>query len=312
MSIALLRTKLYIPSVRADVVPRRHLIRRLSDGLRHPVVLISASAGSGKTTLLSEWHASSEGNHVPLGWLSLDEDDNDFVRFMVYFAGALETIKADAGADSLALLQSTQTPNPKTVLTPLINSLSSVPTDFAVVLDDYHWITTPLIHDAMTFLLEHLPPQMHLIIAGRSDPPLPLAGLRARGQLFELRAADLRFTPGEAALLLRQTLHLDLSEDELSALEARTEGWIAGLQLAALAMRGREDIASFIAAFTGSHRYILDYLAEEVLRRQPVPIQAFLLETAILERLSARLCQARQVFLDHLMRLQHGFVGKSR
>src|SRR5262249_4973397 len=157
---------------------------------------------------------------VPLGWLSLDEDDNDFARFMMYFVGALEAVKADAGDDAVALLQSTQTPSPKSLLIPLIHSLSRIPNDFVIVLDDYHLISTPLIHEAMTFLLEHLPPPMHVIMAGRSDPALPLARLRARGQLFELRADDLRFTPGEAAQFLQQTLNLDLAESEVNALEA--------------------------------------------------------------------------------------------
>jgi LuxR family maltose regulon positive regulatory protein len=292
LSVTLLRTKLYIPPVRVDLVPRPHLVQRINDGLRYPAMLISASAGFGKTTLLSEWHTSSEGSGVALGWLSLDEDDNDFVRFMLYLIGALETLKANVGDDALALLQSTQTPGPKMVLTPLINALSRITSDLAVVLDDYHCITSSSIHEAVTFLLEHLPPQVHIIIACRADPPLPLARLRARGLLFELRADDLRLTPDEAAMFLRQTFGLALSEQEISALEARTEGWIAGLQLAALAMRGQHDIAGFVAAFTGSNRYILDYLAEEVLRREPAHTQDFLLETAVLERLSGPLCRA--------------------
>ena len=189
-------------------------------------------------------------------------------------------------------LQSPQPPPTESILTALLNEITAIPDHFVLVLDDYHVIDAKPVDEALTFLLEHLPPQMHLVIATREDPPLPLARLRARGQLTELRAADLRFTPAEAAEFLNQVMGLNLSAEDIAALESRTEGWIAGLQLAALSMQGRSDIASFIRAFTGSHRFVLDYLVEEVLQHQPEHIRSFLLQTAILDRLCAPLCNA--------------------
>jgi len=291
-----LATKLYVPPLRLNVVPRPRLIERLNEGLPvgRKLTLISASAGFGKTTLISEWVADC-GQREPkvrTAWLSLDEGDNDPIRFLAYLVAALQTIEASIGKGVSGALQSPQPPPIQTILTALLNELSAIPDTLILVLDDYHVIEAKPIDDALTFLLEHLTPQMHLVIATREDPHLPLARLRARGELAELRAADLRFTPAEAAEFLNQVMGLNLSEGDIAALENRTEGWIAGLQLAALSMQGRSDTASFIQAFTGSHRFVLDYLVEEVLQRQPERVRNFLLHTAILDRLSGPLCDA--------------------
>ena len=292
MSAPILATKLYIPPPRSKIVLRPRLIERLNEGLSsgRKLTLISASAGFGKTTLVSEWVAGCER---PVAWLSLDEGDNDPTRFLTYLVAALQTIaRANIGAGVLGVLQSPQPPPTESILTALLNEITTIPDNFILVLDDYHIIDSKPVDNALTFLLEHLPPQMHLVIATREDPPLPLARLRARGQLTELRAADLRFTPAEAAEFLNQMMGLNLSAENIAALEARTEGWIAGLQLAALSMQGRSDAASFIKSFTGSHHFILDYLVEEVLQRQPEHVRNFLLQTAILDRLSSPLCDA--------------------
>ncbi len=282
---------MYIPPPRAKIVLRPRLIERLNEGLPSgcKLTLISASAGFGKTTLVSEWIAGCER---PVAWLSLDEGDNDPTRFLTYLVAALQTIAANIGAGVLAVLQSPQPPSTESILTALLNEITTIPDNFILVLDDYHVIDSKPVDQALAFLLEHLPPQMHLVIATREDPHLPLARLRARGQLTELRAADLRFTPAEAAEFLNRVMGLSLSEEDIAELETRTEGWIAGLQLAALSMQGRSDAASFIQAFTGSHRFVLDYLVEEVLQRQPEGIHSFLLKTAILDRLSGSLCDA--------------------
>ena len=253
------------------------------------LTLTSASAGFGKTTLVSEWIA---GCGKPVAWLSLDEGDNDPVRFISYLIAALQTIKAGIGEGLLTALHASQhqPPQVEVVLTTLLNEISVNPDHFIFVLDDYHVIDSKLVDEALAFLVERLPPQMHLVIATREDPSLPLAKLRVRGQLTELRATDLQFTPAEATEFLNRAMGLNLSDDDVAALESRTEGWIAGLQLAALSMQGREDSASFIQAFTGSHRFVLDYLAEEVLQRQSEPIRNFLLRTSILDRFCASLC----------------------
>lgn len=289
----ILATKLYIPPPRPKIILRPRLIERLNQGLssgRTPsVTLISAPAGFGKTTLVSEWIASCER---PVAWLSLDEGDSDVARFLVYLISALQTIAANIGTGILNALQSPQPPPTESILTVLINEITTLPHDFIFVLDDYHIINAQSVDQALTFLLNHLPPQMHLVIATREDPNLPLARLRARGQLTELRAADLRFTPSEAADFLQQAMGLHLSAENVAALEARTEGWIAGLQLAAISMQGHPDISNFIQSFTGSHHFVLDYLLEEVLQQQPEKIQTFLLRTSILERLCGPLCDA--------------------
>ncbi|NIQ89362.1 MAG: LuxR family transcriptional regulator, partial [Deltaproteobacteria bacterium] len=224
--------------------------------------------------------------HAQVAWLSLDEGDNDPTRFLAYFVAALQTIEANIGKGTLSALQSPQPPPTEAILTSLINEIAALPDRIILVLDDYHLIEAQPIHDALTFLLEHLPPQMHLVIATREDPHLPLARLRARGQLTELRATDLRFTSSEAAEFLNQIMGLDLSAEDVDALETRTEGWIAGLQLAAISMQGRKDVTGFIQSFTGSHHFVLDYLVEEVLEQQSESVQTFLLQTAILDRLT--------------------------
>ena len=271
------------------MVLRPRLIERLNEGLHRKLTLISAPAGFGKTTLVSEWVAGCER---PVAWLSLDEGDNDPTRFLTYLVAALQTIAANIGEGVLGVLQSPQPPPTESILTALLNEITTIPDNFILVLDDYHVIDAKPVDHALTFLLEHLPPQMHLVIATREDPHLPLARLRARGQLTELRAADLRFTPSEAAEFLNQVMGLNLSAEDIAALETRTEGWIAGLQLAALSMQGHQDAASFIKSFTGSHHFVLDYLVEEVLQQQSESIQTFLLRTSILDRLCGPLCDA--------------------
>src|SRR5512141_952323 len=289
MFTPILATKLYIPPPRTKIVLRPRLIEHLNEGLHRKLTLICAAAGFGKTTLVSEWIASCGR---PVAWLSLDEGDNDPTRFLTYLVAALQMITVNIGAGVLGVLQSPQPPPTESILTALLNEITTIPDNFIFVLDDCHVIDSKPVDNALTFLIDHLPPQMHLVIATREDPPLPLARLRVRNQLIELRAADLRFTPAEAAEFLNQTMGLDLSAEDIAALETRTEGWIAGLQLAALSMQGRSDTAGFIQAFTGSHRFVLDYLAGEVLERQPEGVRNFLLQTAILDRLCGSLCDA--------------------
>ena len=289
MPTPILATKLYVPPPRPKAVLRPRLVERLNEGLHGKLALISAPAGFGKTTLVSEWLADCGR---PVAWLSLDDGDNDPARFLTYLIAALQTIAASIGAGALAALQSPQPPSSDALLTTLLNDIAAVPDPFILVLDDYHALDSKPVDQAIAFLVEHQPPQMHLVIATREDPPLPLARLRARGQLTELRAADLRFTSAEAAGFLNQAMGLNLRDADIAALEARTEGWIAGLQLAALSMQGRSDTAGFIQAFTGSHRFVLDYLVEEVLRQQPDNVQMFLLRTSILDRLCGPLCDA--------------------
>jgi len=253
------------------------------------LTLIAAPAGFGKTTLLSDWIPQSE--HC-VTWLSLDEDDNDPTRFWVYVVAALQKLRANLCEGASDLLQSSQPPPITSILSTLINEISTFPENFSIVLDDYHLIKTQPIHEALTFLLDHLPSQMHIILTTRADPPLPIARLRARNQLTELRADNLRFTSDEAAVFLNEVMELRLSARDIAALESRTEGWIAGLQLAALSMQGHNDVSGFIHAFSGSHRHVLTYLAEEVLERCPEGTLNFLLQTSILDRLCGPLCDA--------------------
>ena len=316
--VPLLRTKLYIPPFRHEQVRRPCLLERLDAGLRRRLTLVSAPAGFGKTTLVSEWIGSKEADlrsvgvgsrgdgayalptpysllHTPsFAWLSLDESDNDPTRFLIYLIAAVQTVEPNIGKGVLGALESPQPPPVEVVLTVLINETAALPNRMILVLDDYHLIEAQPIHDALTFLLRHLPPPLsgglHLVVITREDPPLPLARLRARGQLTELRATDLRFTFSEAAEFLNQVMGLDLSAEDVAALETRTEGWIAGLQLAALSMQGRKDVTGFIQSFTGSHHFVLDYLVEEVLEQQSESVQDFLLQTAILDRLTGSLC----------------------
>ena len=289
MSTPILATKLYIPPPRPRIVLRSRLVERLNAGLvtDHKLSLISAPAGFGKTTLVSEWIADCGR---PVAWLSLDEGDSNLIRFLVYLATTLQTIAKNFGTGTLALLNSQEPPSTESLLTNLLNEIATIPNNFILVLDDYHSVDAQAVDDALAFLLEHQPPQMHLVIATREDPHLPLARLRVRGQLTELRAADLRFTPTEAAEFLNQVMGLNLSADDVAALDTRTEGWIAGLQLAALSMQGHQDTASFIKSFTGSHHFVLDYLIQEVLQQQPATIQDFLLRTSILDRMCGALC----------------------
>lgn len=306
MSTPILATKLYVPPHRTKTVLRPRLIERLNEGLTscRKLTLISAPAGFGKSTLVSEWVAALSTSALPLGeglgvrvaWLSLDEGDNDPTRFLTCLIVALQTIAANIGKGMLGVLQDPQPPSIESMLTTLLNEIATLPNSFILVLDDYHTLDAKSIDDALAFLLEHLPPQMHLVIATREDPHLPLARLRARDQLTELRAADLRFTSAEAAEFLNQMMGLDLSAGDIAALETRTEGWIAGLQLAAISMQGHQDTPSFIKSFTGSHHFVLDYLVEEVLQRQKPSLQTFLLRTSILDRMCGPLCDA--VLLD--------------
>ncbi len=293
MSTPILATKLYIPRPRPNGVSRPRLLERLNEGLHRKLTLISAPAGFGKTTLVSEW---VEGIERPVAWLSLDEGENDLTRFLTYLVAALQTIAVTIGEGVLSALHSPQPPPTETILTALLNDLTTISDQFILVLDDYHLLGSQPVDQALTYLVEHLPPQMHLVIATREDPPLPLARLRARGHLTEVRAADLRFTPSEAATFLNQVMGLHLSAEDIAALERRAEGWIAGLQLAALSMQGQQDATGFIRSFTGSHHFVLDYLLEEVLGQQPEHIQTFLLRTSILDRLCGPLCDA--VMLD--------------
>ncbi len=291
MASPLLQTKFHIPRRRRGAVDRPRLNDRLSRGAESALTLVSAPAGFGKTTLLAEWLAVASSGGRSAGWLSLDQRDNDPVLFWTYLISALKTAAPGVGEGALSLLQSPQAPI-EAVLATLLNDLAALAHDVVLVLDDFHLVDGPEVRDGIAFLLEHLPPQIHLVIAGRTDPALPLARLRARGELVEIRAADLRFTPGEAAAYLNEVMGLALTTQHVAALEGRTEGWIAALQLAALSLRGREDVASFIANFAGDDRYIVDYLAEEVLNRQPTDVQHFLLQTSILDRLSGSLCDA--------------------
>ena len=289
MTMPILATKLYIPSPPPNLIPRPWLIERLNAGLHGKLTLVSAPAGFGKTTLVSEWVAACQS---PVAWLALDEGDMDPRRFLTYMLAALQKATPHAGSAAWTMLQSPQPPQATSILAALLNEISASPDEHRLVLDDYHVADDPRVDELLVFLLQHMPPQLHLVITTREDPNLPLARLRARGQLTELRAADLRFTPEEAAAFLNQGMGLNLAPETIAALEARTEGWIAGLQLAALSLQGRSDAAAFVQAFTGSHRFVLDYLVEEVLHQQPKEVHAFLLQTAILDRLCGSLCDA--------------------
>jgi len=293
MAAPILTTKLYIPPPRPKVVFRSRLIERLNEGWRRKLTLISAPAGFGKTTLVSEWVAGCE---QPVAWLSLDEGDNDTTRFLAYLVAALRTIAANVGEGVLGALQSPQPPPIESILTALLNVIATVPDNFTLVLDDYHVMDAKPVDNALAFLIERLPPQMRLVIATREDPDLPLARLRVQGQLTELRGADLRFTPSEAAEFLNQIMGLNLTAEDITALELRTEGWIAGLQLAAISLQGHKEATSFIKSFTGSHHFVMDYLVEEVLQQQSESVQTFLLRTSILDRMCSPLCDA--VLLD--------------
>jgi LuxR family transcriptional regulator, maltose regulon positive regulatory protein len=287
---SLLAAKVHAPASRTQFLARPHLVAQLHAGLAGTLTLISAPAGFGKTTLLTQWIAETR---LPVAWLALDPEDNQPARFLTYLIAAIQTLHPQIGATALALLQTPQPAVPEAILTLLSNDvMREASGDFAVVLDDYHLIEAPPIHRTLTLLLEHLPPSMHIVIVTRADPPLPLARLRARGQLCEVRASDLRFATAEAGTFLQQTVGRDLEPATIAAIHNRTEGWVTGLQLAALVLRGSANVAAFLTAFTGSHRFVLAYLSEEVLALQPAPVLAFLLQTAILNRLNPSLCDA--------------------
>jgi LuxR family maltose regulon positive regulatory protein len=287
--IELLHTKLFIPRPRKNLVARPRLVDCLNKGLDKKLTLIAAPAGFGKTTLLSEWIPQSPRC---VTWLSLEESDNDPARFWAYFIASLQSLSPRLGENALALLQSAPAPPLPSILTVLINEISAFEPAFTIVLDDYHTIESQSIHQSLTFIIDHLPRNMHVIITTRVDPSLPVPRLRARDQLTEVRARDLRFTADEAAAFLRQVMGLELAVEQVTMLEARTEGWIAGLQIAALSMQGRDDLSEFIRMFSGSHRHILGYLADEVLNRQPKQVLDFLLYTSILDQLCGPLCDA--------------------
>jgi LuxR family maltose regulon positive regulatory protein len=287
----LLLTKLCAPQVRSGRVRRSRLLARLNRGVEGKLTLVSAPAGFGKTTLVSEW---LEQLGRPSAWLSLDEGDNDPARFLAYLGAALQTVKGDWCRSVQERLHSSQPSTTTSLLVATINEITTSTLPFVLTLDDYHLISDQTVHETIAFLLDNIPPQMHLVIVTRADPPLPLARLRGRGELTEIRADDLRFTAHETAILLNQVMDLELTPQQIVALEARTEGWVAGLQLAALSLQDLPpgEVTGFIAAFTGSHRYVMDYLIAEVFGRQPPQIQDFLLQTSILDRLCGSLCDA--------------------
>ena len=288
----LLRTKLFIPQVRPSLVLRPRLFAKLDSGLDAKLALVSAPAGYGKTTLVADWLGNSAAaNEFQFCWVSLDENDNDLARFLAYMVAALNTIEPDAALSVLDLMGLRQNPPIESLVTVLINDAAQIAKPFVLVLDDYHVIKSEPVHEAMNFFFNHLPPQMRLIMIGRADPPLPVARLRGQGLLVDVRQKDLRFSAAETAAFLNQVMHLDLTNEDITLLNERTEGWVAGLQMAAVSIQEQEDSTAFIHAFTGSHRYILDYLLEEVLQRQPRSMQRFLLETAVLNRFTAPLCQ---------------------
>jgi LuxR family maltose regulon positive regulatory protein len=290
---SIVRTKLHHPPPRRDELVRARLVEHLTSGTRGPLTLVAAPAGFGKTSLVSTWRA---GCPAAVAWLALESGDSDLARFLRYVIAALRTIKANLGTGVLATLRSLQRPAAESLMALLINELAVLSEEIVLVLDDYHVIEEPAIHQALAYLLDHLPSQLHLVIVTRADPPLPLSRLRAGGHLTEIREADLRFTAEEASAFFGETMGVELSAAHVATLTGRTEGWITGLQLAGLSLRAMEgeeaDVLAFITAFSGSHRYVVDYLAEEVLNRLPEQVQAFLLSTSILDRLSGDLCDA--------------------
>ncbi len=291
MEQSLIKTKLFIPPAPPELVRRPRLIDKIQAALNHGLTLVSAPAGFGKTTLLSELIRNSRPL-TPTAWLSLEEADGDPRRFWEYFIAALRTLQPDIGMITLELLHAGQPMPVEYSLTPLINDLTGIEQDSLLVLDDYHFIQSEPVHSGISFLLEHLPPRLHLVIATRADPPLPIARLRGKGTILEIGADDLRFTSEEAAELLAGLGAPALSPENIQALNARAEGWVVGLKMAVLSMRGEKDIPGFISGFTGTQRYIMDYLIEDVLQRQSPEVRDFLLKTSVLERLNGPLCDA--------------------
>ncbi len=291
MTGPLIATKLYVPKPRRGLVTRPRLLERLRVGADSRLTLVSAPAGFGKTTLLAEWLGETTGEDHSVAWLSLDPSDNEPSAFWRYVVTALQKAVPGVGSGALELIASSPLPT-DLVLTTLLNDLAAAPGEIWLVLDDYHLTDNHNVRDGMIFLLEHLPPHVHLVLSTRADPDLPLARWRVRGELVEIRAADLRFTSDEAATYFNEATGLHLAAEDVEVLEERTEGWIAALQLAALSIQGRDDVSSFIARFAGNDRYIVDYLVEEVLAHQSEPVREFLLRTAVLERLTGPLCEA--------------------
>lgn len=289
MSTWILPTKLHIPTSRNALIHRARLIEKLNAGLHRKLTVVSAPAGFGKTTLLGDWVSHCQR---PVAWLSLSESDKEPVQFLSYLVAALQTVDSTIGHLVVEALKASQLPAIESLLSPLLNEIASVSDAFLLVLDDYHLVDSEPIEQAILFLLEHLPPSMHLVLATRVDPQLPLARLRVKGELSEVRATDLRFTFQETDSFLQQAMKLELPKEESEALTQRTEGWIAGLQLAGLSLQGLDDTSDFVRSFSGSHRFVLDYLLEEVLRQQSEDVRRFLLSTSILERLSGSLCNA--------------------
>lgn len=304
MFSTLITTKLYIPRPRHKLVSRSVLLARLNEGLTGKLTLISAASGYGKTTLMAEWCAT-RGQNFPLAWISLDKGDNDLVRFLSYLIAAFQNIQDGLGQDTVTLMQGAQNPMDESILSVLVNELSTISHDFVLVLEDYHVIELPEIHYLLVFLLEHLPPRMHLVILTRSDPPFPLARMRARGELTEIRARDLRFSRDDATIFMNEITGLNLSHKSIKILLERTEGWITGLQLAALSIQGRDSTAEMISTFGGRQDYIVDYLIEEVLERQPEALKMFLLQTSILNRLNGSLCEVLTGQPDGESTLEH-------
>ncbi len=290
METLLLQTKLYIPSLRSSLVPRPHLVAKLSREKPRKLILLSAPAGYGKTTLVTEWLAQDHAN-TPVSWLSLDEDDSDTQQFFSYLAAAVQHLP-DVQSSLPQLLQSPQPPSAKKLVGSFINDIDSVSAPFLLILDDYHAFESSEIDMAMAFLLDHMPLQMTLLITSRTDPGFPISRLRARGEMTELRISDLRFTEAETVQFLQESMNITLSTSQIAALENRVEGWIAGLQMIALSLQNQDDVAGFVEGFTGSHRFIMDYPLEEVLNQLPADVQSFLLKTALLSRLCADLCDA--------------------
>lgn len=306
----LLNTKLHVPPVRPAHVRRSALIQKLDKLREYKLALIVASAGYGKTALVSEWIAGSDIRAV---WFSIDAGDNDTVRFWDYVIAAIRTVYPEIGEQTLTLLHEPQPLPIETILSALINEFSALPELLALVLDDYHVIETPAIHEGLAFLVEHMPSPLRLVMTTRIDPPLPLARMRVRNQLMEIRSTDLRFAPAQIEAFFRNVMGLTLTTEEVTTLDTRVEGWIAGLQLAGLALQGKNDPAEFIVSFAGDHHYVLDYLGDEILDRQPESIEQFLLQTSLLERLNAELCDTvtdtaeSRTVLEHLER-HHFFV----
>jgi LuxR family transcriptional regulator, maltose regulon positive regulatory protein len=300
MMEALLSTKLYPPPAPPKLIRRPRLLARLDEPT--PLILISAPPGFGKTTLLGEWRAA-RGASMACAWLSLDPDDNDAPRFVAYLIAALQRVKPETGVTGALLLQTSPATPLRTILVSWLNDLSQLDSQVVLVLDDYHLINAQPVHDLVAFLLEHRPPALRVILITRNNPAILLARWRGRGELTEIRAEALRFTADETETFLNRLMNLNVSAEEVSALESRTEGWIAGLQMAALALegtlalQGQEDRHTLMAAFTGGHRFVGDYLTEEVFNHQPQATQAFLLATSALDRLCAPLCDA--VTLGH-------------